>query len=398
LKRGNEMTKMTIMGNMATALGAKLCRPHVIPAYPITPSTLFPEKISEFIANGEMDGEMIRVESEHSAMSAAIGASATGARVCTASASQGIALMHEMLFIASGMRLPIVMAVGNRALSAPINIWCDHQDTISERDVGWLQFYAEKNQEGLDLMILAFKICEDKRVLLPGMVGIDAFVLTHTVEGVDVPDQKLVDDFLPPYKPEKYLDARTPITFGSFGTPEFYQEFKYAQVKAMEESEKVIDEAFREYKKVFGRTYQKITPYRCEDADMVILTLGSMSGTARAAVDILREEGKKAGCIKMTVYRPFPGKELIDVSKNAKVIAVLDRDITPGLGGALYADVAAQFVNRTAHPVILNYILGLGGRDIVINDFKEIYDKSHQALEKGIQNPVEWINLNKEIL
>ena len=392
------MTKMTIMGNMATALGAKLCRPHVIPAYPITPSTLFPEKISEFIANGEMDGEMIRVESEHSAMSAAIGASATGARVCTASASQGVALMHEMLFIASGMRLPIVMAVGNRALSAPINIWCDHQDTISERDAGWLQFYAEKNQEGLDLMILAFKICEDKRVLLPGMVGIDAFVLTHTVEGVDVPDQKLVDDFLPPYKPSTYLDARNPITFGSFGTPEFYQEFKYAQVKAMEDSEKVIDEAFREYKKAFGRTYQKIMPYRCEDADVVILTMGSMSGTARAAVDILREEGKKAGCIKMTVYRPFPGKELIEASKNAKVIAVLDRDITPGLGGALYADVSAQFVNRTVHPLILNYILGLGGRDILITDFKEIYDKSIQALEKGIQNPVEWINLNKKIL
>lgn len=247
-------------------------------------------------------------------------------------------------------------------------------------------------------MILAFKICEDKRVLLPGMVGIDAFVLTHTVEGVDVPDQKLVDDFLPPYKPSTYLDARNPITFGSFGTPEFYQEFKYAQVKAMEDSEKVIDEAFREYKKAFGRTYQKIMPYRCEDADVVILTMGSMSGTARAAVDILREEGKKVGCIKMTVYRPFPGKELIEASKNAKVIAVLDRDITPGLGGALYADVSAQFVNRTVHPLILNYILGLGGRDILITDFKEIYDKSIQALEKGIQNPVEWINLNKKIL
>jgi pyruvate ferredoxin oxidoreductase alpha subunit len=392
------MTKMTIMGNMATALGAKLCRPHVIPAYPITPSTLFPEKISEFIANGEMDGEMIRVESEHSAMSAAIGASATGARVCTASASQGIALMHEMLFIASGMRLPIVMAVGNRALSAPINIWCDHQDTISERDSGWLQFYAEKNQEGLDLMILAFKICEDKRVLLPGMVGIDAFVLTHTVEGVDIPDQNLVDDFLPPYKPEKILDPRKPITFGSFGTPEFYQEFKYAQVQAMDDSQDVIDEAFEGFKKAFGRTYQKLTPYRCDDADVILVTIGSMSGTARAAVDNLREEGKRVGCIKMTVYRPFPGKELVKLTKNAKVIAVLDRDISPGLGGAVYADVAAQFINRSSQPLIMNYIIGLGGRDIVIDDFKEIYDKSIDGLENGIKNPVEWINLNKKIM
>jgi pyruvate ferredoxin oxidoreductase alpha subunit len=166
----------------------------------------------------------------------------------------------------------------------------------------------------------------------------------------------------------------------------------------MEESEKVIDEAFQEYKKVFGRTYQKLTPYRCDDADVIILAMGSMSGTARAAVDILREEGKKVGCIKMTVYRPFPGKELLDLTKNTKALAVLDRDITPGLGGALYADVAAQFVNRTKHPLILNYILGLGGRDIVINDFKDIYEKSHQALDKGVKNPVEWINLNKELL
>jgi pyruvate ferredoxin oxidoreductase alpha subunit len=392
------MAKMTIMGNMATALGAKLCRPHVIPAYPITPSTLFPEKISEFIANGEMDGEMIRVESEHSAMSAAIGASAVGARVCTASASQGIALMHEMLFIASGMRLPIVMAVGNRALSAPINIWCDHQDTISERDSGWLQFYAEKNQEGLDLMIIAFKICEDNRVLLPGMVGIDAFVLTHTVEAVDVPDQKMVDDFLPLYKPLNVLDPQAPATFGSFGTPEFYHEFKYNQVKAMEDSQAVIDDVFTEFKKTFGREYKKLNPYRCEDAEIILLTMGSMSGTARAAADAMRKDGKKVGCIKVTVYRPFPGKELVELTKNAKVLAVLDRDISPGLGGALFSDVTAQFINRSQKPLILNYIIGLGGRDIVIDNFQEIYDRSLQSLQTGVDNPVEWIDINKEIM
>jgi len=393
------MTKITIRGNMATALGAKLCRPDVVPAYPITPSTLFPEKISEYIANGELDTEMIRVESEHSAMSACIGASAAGARVCTASASQGIALMSEMLFIASGMRLPIVMAVGNRALSAPINIWCDHQDTISQRDTGWLQFYAEKNQEGLDLMIIAFKVCEDKRVLLPAMVGIDALVLTHTVEAVDIPDQKLVDDFLPKYKPEIYLDPKKPMTFGSFGTPEFYQEFKYTQTKAIEEAGKVIDEVFAEFKKKFGREYKKITPHKCEDADVIILTMGSMSGTARAAVNKMREEGKKVGCCKLTVYRPFPGKELVELTKNAKVIAVLDRDISPGFGGALYGEVAAQFINMSEHPLVTNFIIGLGGRDILIEDFEAIYNKSINDVKRGrVEKPVEWVNLNKEVL
>ena len=234
--------KDVIKGNMATALGAKLARTEVIPAYPITPSTLFPEKISEYVANGEMDCQFVLVESEHSAMSACIGASATGARTCTSTASQGLALMHEMLFIASGMRLPIVVAVGNRALSAPINIWCDHQDSISERDTGWMQFYAEKNQEALDLMIMAFKIAEDKRVLLPAMVGLDAFVLTHTMEAVDIPEQEDVDKFLPSYTPPfGVLDPAKPMTFGSFGTPDYYMEFKYAQTKALEDSEKVID-------------------------------------------------------------------------------------------------------------------------------------------------------------
>jgi len=393
------MTKLTIRGNMATALGAKLCRPDVIPAYPITPSTLFPEKISEYIADGELDAEMIRVESEHSAMSACIGASAAGARVCTASASQGIALMSEMLFIAAGMRLPIVMTVGNRALSAPINIWCDHQDTISQRDTGWLQFYAEKNQEGLDLMIIAFKVCEDKRVLLPAMVGIDAFVLTHTIEAVDVPDQKLVDEFLPKYEPELRLDPEKPMTFGSFGTPEFYQEFKYMQTEAMEKAREVIDEVFAEFKKKFGREYRKITPYKCEDADVIILTMGSMSGTARAAVNKMREEGKKVGCCKLTVYRPFPAKEIVELTKNAKVVAVLDRDISPGFGGALYGEVSAAFVNEEKHPFITNYIIGLGGRDILIEDFEWIYERSMDVIKKGrVEKPVQWVNLNEEVL
>ncbi len=328
--------KMVIKGNMATALGAKLCKPNVIPAYPITPSTLFPEKISEYVADGELDCEFVLVESEHSAISAAIGASAAGARVCTATASQGLALMHEILYIAAGMRLPIVMAIGNRALSAPINIWADHQDTISERDTGWLQFYAEKKQEALDLMILGFRISEDKRVLLPSMVGLDAFVLTHTMEAVDVPDQDKLDEFVGIYKPEIVLDINNPKTFGSFGTPDYYMEFKYAQTKALNDSEKVIDEAFSEFEKLFGRKYHKVTSFMTEDADIILVSMGSMTGTARAAVKRMRKIGKKVGLVKLTVYRPFPEKELLQACKNAKIVAVCERDISCGFRGAVW--------------------------------------------------------------
>jgi len=393
-------TSMTIKGNMATALGAKLCRPNVVPAYPITPSTLFPEKISEYIADGELDASMIRVESEHSAMSACIGASAAGARAVTASASQGIALMHEMLFVASGMRLPIVMAVGNRALSAPINIWADHQDTMASRDAGWLQFYSEKNQEGLDLMINAFRIAEDDRVLLPAMVGIDAFVLTHTIEGVDVPAQEEVDKFLPPYEPPHgKLDVDNPATYGSFGTPEYYQEFKYDQTKALEDSEKVIDEVFDEFEEQFGREYNKITPYKCEDADIILLSMGSMTGTARAAVDEMRKDGKKVGLAKMTVFRPFPMKELKDITKDANGLAIVDRNVSPGFGGAVFAEAAGTFINDKEKPLIKNFITGLGGREIFKENFKEIYDKTEAAVNAGeVKKPVEWINMNEEVL
>lgn len=395
-----EQKGLTIQGNMATALGAKLCRPDVIPAYPITPSTLFPEKISEYIADGELDASMIRVESEHSAMSACIGASSAGARTCTASASQGIALMHEMLFIASGMRLPIVMAVGNRALSAPINIWADHQDTIASRDSGWLQFYAEKNQEGLDLMILAFRIAEDERVLLPAMVGIDGFVLTHTVEGVKVPAQEDVDEFLPDYKPPHgILDPEKPMTFGSLGTPEYYQELKYDQVEAMDKSPEVIDEIFDEFEKEFGREYNRITPYKCDDADIILLTMGSMTGTARAAVDEMREDGEKVGLAKLTVFRPFPGDLLKEIAGDAKGLAIIDRNISPGFGGAVFAESAGIFINEKKKPLMKNFIVGLGGREIFKRNFKEMYEKTKKAVENGsVDKMVEWINMDEEVM
>lgn len=390
--------KQVVKGNFATAIAAKLARVDVVPAYPITPSTLFPEQISEYVANGEMDTELLLTESEHSAMSAAIGASAAGARVATATASQGLKLMSEMLFIASGMRLPIVAAIGNRALSAPINIWADHSDSMAERDSGWMQFYAENNQNALDLMLMAFKIAEDHRVLLPAMVGLDAFVLTHTMEGVDIPLQEEVDEFLPPYKPIYSLDVSNPMTFGSFGTPAHYMEFKYQQWEAMENARKVIDEVFTEFEDKFGRKYEKVSEYRTDDAEIIFFTMGSVSGTARAAVDKLRENGIKAGTAKITVFRPFPVYRIREIAKKAKVLAVLDRALSFGMAGPVYSDVSGALINEKDRPMLMDFIVGLGGRDITFDDFYHMADIARDALEKGkVEQVVNWVNLRTEL-
>ncbi len=388
--------KMMIRGNESIAYAFKLASVQVVPAYPITPSTLVPEKISEFIANGEMNAEFVPVESEHSAMSAAVGASARGVRVGTATASQGLALMHEILFIASGMRLPIVVGIGNRALSAPINIWCDHQDMMAERDAGWLQFYGENNQEGLDLGIMAFKIAEDERILLPAMVGLDAFVLTHTVEPVEIPDQKDVDEFLGEFVPHYVtLDPEKPATLGAFGFPEHYMEFKFAQWVAMERAKKVIDEVFEEFEKKFGRKYRKVTPEFTEDADIIFVTMGSMSGTLREYIKKLRADGKKVGMVKITTFRPFPKEELINALKGAKVVAVLERNISFGFGGAVYAELGATFNNVASKPKIIDFIVGLGGRDITFNTFNAVLEVAEKAID-GEVDEVNWIDVNKE--
>ncbi len=390
------MTRIMLRGNESIAYAFKLARVQVIPAYPITPSTLVPEKISEFIANGEMKAEFVPVESEHSAISAAIGASAKGVRVGTATASQGLALMHEVLFIASGMRLPIVMGIGNRALSAPINIWCDHQDMMAQRDAGWLQFYGENNQEGLDLGIMAFKVAEDNRVMLPAMVGLDAFVLTHTVEPVEMPEQKDVDEFVGEFKPNYVtLDTNKPATLGSFGFPEHYMEFKFGQWVAMERAKKVIDEVFKEFEEKFGRKYRKVNPEFVEDADIVLVTMGSMSGTAREFVKRMREKGKKVGLLKITTFRPFPKEELIEALKGAKVVAVMERNISFGFGGAVYAELGATFANLKEKPKIVDFIVGLGGRDITFNTYQSVLDIAEKALNEDVDE-VNWIDVNKE--
>ncbi|WP_457753813.1 pyruvate synthase subunit PorA [Thermococcus sp.] len=391
--------KKVMKGNEAAAWAAKLAKPKVIAAFPITPSTLVPEKISEFVANGELDAEFIKVESEHSAISACVGASAAGVRTFTATASQGLALMHEILFIAAGMRLPIVMAIGNRALSAPINIWNDWQDTISERDTGWIQFYAENNQEALDLILIAFKVAEDERVLLPAMTGFDAFILTHTVEPVEIPDQELVDEFLGEYKPKHaYLDPKRPITQGTLGFPAHYMEARYKVWEAMENARQVIKEVFEEFEKKFGRKYQMVEEYKTDDAEIVMITMGSLAGTLKEFVDKKREEGVKVGAAKITVYRPFPIEEIRALAKKAKVLAILEKDISFGSGGAVFADVARSLINEKEKPIVLDFIIGLGGRDVTFGQLEEALSIAEKAMKEGVEEEVYWIGLRKEIL
>jgi len=391
--------KKVLKGNEAAAWAAKLAKPKVIAAFPITPSTLVPEKISEFVANGELDAEFIKVESEHSAISACVGAAAAGVRTFTATASQGLALMHEILFIAAGMRLPIVMAIGNRALSAPINIWNDWQDTISERDTGWIQFYAENNQEALDLILIAFKVAEDERVLLPAMTGFDAFILTHTVEPVEIPDQELVDEFLGEYKPKHaYLDPKRPITQGTLGFPAHYMEARYKVWEAMENAREVIKEVFEEFERKFGRKYQMVEEYRTDDAEIIMITMGSLAGTLKDFVDRKREEGVKVGAAKITVYRPFPIEEIRALAKKAKVLAILEKDVSFGSGGAVFADVARSLINEKEKPIILDFIIGLGGRDVTFEQLDEALSIAEKAMKEGVEKDIYWIGLREEIL
>ncbi|ABR54720.1 pyruvate flavodoxin/ferredoxin oxidoreductase domain protein [Methanococcus vannielii SB] len=362
-----------ITGTSAAAEAAKLADVDVIAAYPITPQTTCVEKLAEFVSNGELDAEYIKVESEHSAMSACIGSSAAGARTFTATSSQGLALMHEVLFSAAGMRVPIVMMNANRALSSPINIWNDQQDSLAERDSGWIQIYAEDNQEVLDSVIQAFKIAENENVLLPVMVNLDGFILTHTVEPVTLPKQENVLEFIGTYEPKHaYLDPKKPITQGALGDPNYYMETKYAIEMAMKNAEKVIVDVHDEFKEKFKRGYGNglIECYNLEKAETVIVAMGSICGTIKDVIDAKKKEGKEIGLLKIRCFRPLPIEMIKDALKNAKNIAVLDKSISLGMNkGIVYVDVVSSLKNKKT----VNYIVGLGGRDITFEDILEIY-------------------------
>jgi len=387
--------KEVLMGNHATSWGVKLSRAQVISAYPITPQTQVVEELSEMCANGALDAKFIKVESEHSAMACLIGASQSGARTFTATSSQGLALMHELLFYAAYARLPIVMTDVNRAMAPGWNIWSDQTDSLAQRDTGWIQLYCETNQEVLDTTVMAFKFAE--RIKLPVMVVYDAFFLSHTYEAVDIPDQKDVDKFLPPYKADIKLDIETPRSYNSLNPPVNYTEFRYTMEDAHHKAKKVYDEIADDFYNNFGRRHNAITSYNCEDAETVIVTSGTITGTARVVIDNLRKQGEKVGLVKMKMFRPFPVETVRETLGNItggnkiKKIAVFDRNISHGLGGIWASEIRNALYGLDHAPQVYGLISGLGGRDVVPETIVEGYKltKEHARPEKNAY----WLNV-----
>ncbi len=384
--------KRVVTGNYAAAYGALLTRVDLIAAYPITPQTFVVEHASEFVNNGMLDAEFMRCESEHSAMSACVSAQAAGARTFTATASQGLALMHEVLFIAGSAHLPIVMPVINRTVAGPIGIWAEHNDTMPQRDTGWLQCYIESNQEVLDMVIQAYKIAENKKVLLPMMVNLDAFILSHTVEPVEFPDIEDVDRFLPKYSPEHArLWPEDPMIIGSFSPPEYIQEVRYQTEESMNNSRDVIAEVNRDFAKAFGRDYHgMIEEYMTDDADAILVTLGTVTSTARPIVDEYRAKGKKVGLVKLRFFRPYPTEDIRKIAEKTRAIGVYDRAISFGTGGPSWIDTRCALYGYNI-PVI-NYLAGLGGRDVMADDVRLMFDRTLEAAKTGkAKKDVVWI-------
>ncbi|MCR4429048.1 MAG: pyruvate ferredoxin oxidoreductase [Caldiserica bacterium] len=360
-------SKKTVVleGSRGVAEAVRLCRPNVIAAYPITPQTHIVENLSQMVADGILKAENIRVESEHSAASAVLGASAAGARAYTATTSQGFLLMFEVLYNIAGLRLPIVLTAVNRGVSAPLTIHNDIQDSIAARDTGFIQLYAEDNQEALDMHIQAFKIAEDRRILLPVLIGMDGFILTHSFEPLSVPTQEEVDEFLPPYKPIFYLTPKAPLTMGTKTDPEFYTEARYMLHVAQQNALKVIPEVAREFKEKFGRfSGDLIDTFQTEDAEIIFVSMGSLVSNLRAIALKLRKEGKKVGVLKIRTFRPFPFKEILDALSGAKLVIVMEKDVSFGSAGVLAQEIRATFYGKTNVPRLSGFVVGLGGRDV----------------------------------
>lgn len=385
-------TKRVIMGNHAVSVGAQLARVQVIAAYPITPQTQIVEELSELCARGELDARFIKVESEHSAMAACIGASAGGARAFTATSSQGLLLMHEVLHWAAGARLPIVMADVNRALAPGWSIWTEQTDSLAQRDTGWLQFYCESNQEVLDTTLQAFKVSEE--VLLPSMIVLDAFFLSHTYEPVAIPDQEAVDAFLPPYEPPYKMDVDDPHAFGALVAPDGYYEFRYKIQEAFDRAKDVIARTGREFGERFGRYYGLIEPYRTRDAEIVLITSSTVTSTARAVIDERRARGERVGLLKIRVFRPFPAEALREALLGVPKVAVVDRNLSFGHHGVFHAELKSALYGRPQAPVVFGFVAGLGGRDITPATLHEILDRAQEE-ERPPQEPY-WIGLRSQ--
>ena len=388
------MSTTFIEGSIAVAKTVAISRPHVVAAYPITPQTHIIEHLSELVANGELKAEYVNVESEHSAASVVLGASATGARTYTATTSQGFLLMIEVLFNIAGMRLPVVMTCVNRAVSAPINIWNDQQDSMTARDSGWIQLYAEDNQEASDMHLQAFKIAENKDILLPVMVCMDGFVLTHSFDPVELISQEQADKFLPPFKPEYYLTPKNPLSMGTMVGPEAYMETRYFIEKTMRASLQVISDVATDFHNQFGRFQGGlIDTYKVEDATLVLVAMGSIIGTIKDIVDELRAKGQKVGVLKVRSYRPFPKDEIYKALNHVKEIAVVEKAVSLGYGGILVNEIKSVFYGKPKTPKINGFILGLGGRDITVDTIHQVIKETTKAASEE-----KFVGLNEALI
>jgi len=379
--------------SIAVAEAAKLANVDVVAAYPITPQTHIVEHLAELVANGDLDAAYIPVESEHSAMSACLGAAAVGARTFTATAGQGLELMHEVLYVASSMQLPVVMAVANRALSAPLSVWGDHSDVMAVRDTGWIQIFAENGQEAIDNVLCAFRIAEDPRVLLPVMVHLDGFHLTHVIEPMLLPEQSEVDSFLPTNQYPLPLDPNRPVTMGDFAPPIIYSETKKAQEVNLEAAKEVILQCWSDFGDSFQRYYHPVETYHCEDAKVLLLTMGSFSQTAMIAIDNMRKEGQDIGLVRLRLWRPFPFKEIRRAVRDAEVLIVLDRALSFGYGGPVCSEIRSALYNEDKKPKVISFIGGLGGRDISPAGFEEMINRGMEISKTGSQQEFEMFGV-----
>ncbi len=388
-----------LSGNEAAATAMKQINPDVVAAFPITPSTEIPQYFSTFVSNGSVDTEFVAVESEHSAMSACIGAEAAGARAMTATSANGLSLMWEMIYIASSLRLPIVMSLVNRAVSGPLNIHNDHSDAMGVRDSGWIMLFSENNQEAYDNLIMAHKIAENKDVLLPLMVCQDGFITSHSIENIELIEDEKVKEFVGKYKPAHYLlNDKEPMAIGPMDLQAYLFEHKYQQAEAMRNAKKVILEVAKEFEKMTGRKYDLFEEYRLDDAEIAVVCMNSTAGTTKDVVDSLREKGIKAGMLKVRVFRPFPAEEIAKSLSHLKAVAVLDKaDSLNGAGGALFEDVVSGMYVNGNNVKALSYVYGIGGRDTTTKEIEQVYtDLQEVADSRKVENPYRYLGLRKE--
>ncbi len=388
-----------LSGNEAVAIAMKQINPDVVAAFPITPSTEIPQYFSTFVSNGTVDTEFVAVESEHSAMTACIGAEAAGGRAMTATSANGLSLMWEMIYIASSLRLPIVMSLVNRAVSGPLNIHNDHSDAMGVRDAGWIMLFSESNQEAYDNMLMAHKIAEHKDVLLPLMVCQDGFITSHSIENIELVEDDKVKAFVGEYKPEHYLlNKKEPIAVGPLDLQAYLFEHKFQQAEAMRKAKQVILDVAKEFEELTGRKYSFFEEYKLDDAEIAIVCMNSTAGTTKAVVDSLRAQGVKAGLLKVRVFRPFPTEEIANALAHLKAVAVLDKaDSLNAAGGALFEDVtSAMYVSGKQVPMV-NYVYGIGGRDTKTDDIEGVYKDLIEITKSGkIDNPYRYFGLREE--